>query len=128
MKTNERVIHIIFRFVQIFFGFAYMALLTSHIDIDRFVERVEDNIELVMQALPNQDLLDFEAQNIITWKEITTPPTQTDCLICYTKYLDNTKVVQLACHDNHIYCYDCFKKYLQNVRYNNESKKCPMCQ
>ena len=50
----------IFRFIQIFFGFAYMALLTSHIDIDRFVERVEDNIERVRLALPNQDLIDFE--------------------------------------------------------------------
>ena len=53
IEKAEYTIHIIFRVVQVFFGIAYMALLTSHMDIDRFVERVEDNIEMINKAMPN---------------------------------------------------------------------------
>lgn len=53
---------------------------------------------------------------------VVDPPADLSCSICQQEIADN-QLVRLPCHETHIYCVDCIKKWLEQVGVNS----CPQC-
>ena len=50
-----------------------------------------------------------------------------DCCICLSQMDENAQVVQLACHDEHVYHYDCLLKYISTTGADHANDECPLC-
>lgn len=52
-----------------------------------------------------------------------------DCSFCLMEYEEDSQVVQLRCHNAHVFHKECFQTFMRNIREQQVGDpKCPLCQ
>ena len=124
-RTGEEIeLNIIVRVAQGLCGCFSVCIFTIlYSERKRKVER---------QREANRVLISFDRSRKQTWKQNQESENKSEaieCAICLAEYEDESQVIQLTCHKNHIYHRDCLRQFLQNAREGNISgnPKCPLC-
>ena len=70
-QRDEYRLSIIFRAVQVFFGWVLLGMIINQIGLERILDRVDDWMEEIRaEHGPSQSLLDLRSKQKVTWKQV----------------------------------------------------------
>ena len=100
--------------------------LSNNDNINRINDKNIDKISDSMKQKNNKNLIENEKLNNIYEKYINISSYDKMCIICERTYSGNKKIFSAKCN-NHYFCRDCLKVYLQNlIEKGSKNMKCPL--